>query len=135
MAIRSRRSESGFVSVELMAAVSLSLVFLVFVFNFIFIQYGEGVIRAAADEGARAGSRVDVVGAPESTLVACEKKANEILVSIGKMASDPQVSCTVDDATQRVNSTVTATFEPWMPWIPSIDTEATASSIKEQAPQ
>src|SRR5438105_4786085 len=90
---RKRRSDAGFLSVELMVAVGFSLVFLVFLVNFIFIQYGKGVIRAAADEGARAGSRVD------ATEVVCQQRAESIMDSLGAMASKPKITCTVNTGT------------------------------------
>lgn len=119
--------EAGFLSIQYMVAVGLSLLFLVMMTDFVVIQYGRGIVRAAADEGARAGARV--VNDP---LARCEQRSRQVLQSAGKIASDVDVACAMKAG--QVEVTTSAKFQPWVPGIPVMSEKATAISHKETAP-
>ena len=149
MKVRERANEAGFISIEMMVAVAMSLLFFVFLLNLLFFGYGKGVLRAAADEGARAGSRIAVATPEEGgaavaasnaqdvalSITACQKRAESVMESLGSMATRPVIECTVDVDARRVDATVKATFQGWVPPVPDIDVAAAGSSVKELAPQ
>lgn len=146
MFVRTRNDEAGFISVEIMIAVALSLLFLVYLLNLLFLGYGKAVLRVAADEGARAGSRISVAapadGAAQNnaedvslSIAACSERARTVMESLGEMATRPLIECTVDPAAQRVDVNISATLERWIPPIPNIDVKETASATKETGPQ
>jgi hypothetical protein len=130
-----RNSEGGFTSVEWMVAVAFSLLVMVMLVNFIAIQYGRGVLRAAADEGARAGNRVNLQN-PTAPLSACQAREKDLLDGLGSMASDVQFNCRYVNG-QNVQAQASATFKGWLAFVPSVAETATASSVSEQqrAPQ
>ena len=81
--LRSRRNERGFTSIEWLVAVAFSMIVMVVIINLIAVQYGRGVIRAAADEGARSGARVDI-----DQIRACQEREQNVLDSLGRMAEE-----------------------------------------------
>ncbi len=128
---RYRRTDVGFISVEFLGAVLLSMIIFMFLANFIFVQYGSGVVRAAADEGARAGARVD-----DTAIARCQDRAKSTLENgMGSLGSNVTWSCALSADGTRVLATTHADFEAWFPGFPSFERTSTASAVKEQAPQ
>lgn len=125
---KGRRSDTGFVSVEFLVAVCFSLLFMVYLSNFILIQYGRGLMRAAVDEGARAGARVT-----DNPVGNCEVRIADVLDGMGGLGRDITYSCSV--VGEQMQATAVAAFQPWVPGVPTISSEATAYSVKEEAPQ
>lgn len=125
---RHRPNESAFATVEFMVAVAFSFLLLVMVANLILVQYGRGVVRAAVDEGARAGARFEV-----DAVDTCEARVDAVIGTLGKMGNDVTVSCTLTD--EQVRATATASFEGWLPVVPTFTEEASALARKEVAPQ
>jgi hypothetical protein len=121
------RDERGFISVEVVAAVATTLLVLVAVVNIILVQYGRGVIRAAADEGARAGAvfSADPVGS-------CRERQAEVLAGLDKLLNVTEQSCVIVNG--EVRATVTATFPSIAPGVPTFEDTATATSTQEGAP-
>jgi hypothetical protein len=115
-------------TVQFVVAVALSLLMLVLVANVIVVQYGRGVVRAAAEEGAQAGSRLT------ASRIDCEMRADEVLSGLlgGPMGDDVSVTCTVG-ATQVV-ATVTYRFTPWLPLVPSWSGSQSSFAVKETVP-
>ena len=129
-----RREESGFVSIEMVVAFAFSLLLLTALTNLILVQYGRGILRAAVDESARAGARVvDNDTANVNAIAKCKQRQDDVLKGLGKLASVNSSSCNVVGG--QVQSTVSITFDAWLPGIPNFNDSAEAVSVKEQAPQ
>lgn len=121
--------DGGFVTVEYLVAVALSLLVLVVVANFIVWEYGRGVVGSAVDEGARAGSRAP---APEANqLDSCEQAADREITDLlgganGSMGRGVSISCSLQGNQLVVNAE--AHFAAWFPamggW--TFSTKATA---------
>lgn len=121
-------AEDGFLTAQFVAAVALSLLVLVLVANVILVQYARGVVRAAAEEGAQAGSRLT------ATERDCLRRADEVLDALlgGSMGDAVTVHCTVG-ATE-VAATVRYRFTPWLPVIPVWSGTQTSFAVKESLP-
>ena len=126
LARRRSRPESGSGSVEFLAAVGVGLVAFVLVANLAVWQYGRGVVRAALDEGARAGSRVGVESA-----ATCEARAGEVLADLlgGAMGDGVRLRCAEEDGVVRARADVV--FPAWLPGVPSWGFRATGVVVKE----
>lgn len=90
----------------------MAFFFLVGGANYVVDQYGRGVLRDAADEGARAGAQL---GAPPGY---CEDRAHQALANLlsGKLAQGVTVTCS--QVGNNVVATATATFPGWIPGVP-----------------
>lgn len=121
-------TERAFVTIEVVLATGLSLVLLTLLTNLIVLQYGRGVLRAAADEGAHAGSYVDV-----DPVAACRERAVDVASGIGRMARDLAIQCrAIDDD---VVATATASFDGWLPLVPTFHGHATSTARHERGPE
>ena len=112
-----------------MLAVSFSLLFLVMLINYIAVEYGRGMMRSAADEGARAGARV--AADPNAPLAACRAREESVVGTLGTMADDLTFDCQIVGTTVRAE--VSARFPGWLPWVPDFTSTAVATSASEQA--
>lgn len=123
-----RRRQGGYVTIEFVAIAALSLLLLVMLANLIVIQYGRGVLRAAAEEGAQAGSRLF------ASVAECEQRANEVVDAGlgGPMGDSVAVSCTTGSGT--IVATVTYSFEPWLPLVPVFSGSEESVAVKEELP-
>ena len=123
-----RRREGGYVTIEFVAIAALSLLLLVMIANLIVIQYGRGVLRAAAEEGAQSGSRL-FAGVAE-----CERRANEVVDAGlgGPMGDGVSVTCATGLGT--IVATVTYRFEPWLPLVPVFSGSEESVAVKEELP-
>lgn len=126
--MRPRGAEGGFITVQFVTAVGFSLLLFVLVANLVVVQYARGVVRSAAEEGARAGSDVSAV---ESD---CEARASEVLAALlgGPMGDDITVTCQVgpDGVTARVRYA----FSPWLPLVPAWAGTESSFAVKEVVP-
>jgi hypothetical protein len=126
--------QAGFVSIEMVVAFAFSLLILTTLTNLILVQYGRGILRAAVDESARAGARIiDNDPTNANSMAKCKQRQDDVLKGIGKLASVTASSCKVVNG--QVQSSVTASFDGWLPGIPTFSDTATAISVKEKAPQ
>lgn len=125
-----RRSEAGFATAQCVAVMAFSLLTLVLLVNFVAFQYGRGVVRAALDEGARAGSRV---AASEAE---CEARARQVLSDLlggpmGDVARNT-VDCQLADG--RVTAQASAKFAAWIDPVPTWSFTVSAVAVQEVAP-
>ena len=122
------RGDDGFLTTQFVVAVALSLLVLVLIANVILVQYARGVVRAAAEEGAQAGSRLTATEAD------CRARADEVLAGLlgGSMGDTVSVACTVGPT--QVAATVQYSFTPWLPLIPSWNGSQTSVAVKETLP-
>lgn len=126
--IRRWSREDGYYSAEFIAVVALSLLLLVLLANVIVVQYGRGVVRAAAEEGAQVGSRL------ESDAADCLTRAQQVIDGLlgGPLGSDVLPRCEIVGAL--VESTVSYRFSPWLPLLPTFSGSETAVAAKEPVP-
>jgi hypothetical protein len=120
--------DGGFTTAGHLLAVVLAMVAAVGLVNFVAVQYGKGVLRAAVDEAARAGSRVT------GTEAICEA---HIAATLDDLLSGPLIAGVSYDCTDhgdRVAATVTATFPAWVDPVPDLTVTASATAVKEHRP-
>jgi hypothetical protein len=106
-------ADAGFVTLQFVLAAALSLLLVAVVANLVVFQYGRGVVRAALDEGARAGARVDD-GAHE-----CRRRAEAVLGDLLGGAMGRGVSVTCADLGFAVVADARAQFPGWAPGVPA----------------
>lgn len=118
----------GFVSIQFVAAAGLCLVILTMVANLIVFQYAHGVVRAALDEGARAGAPL---GADATD---CLERAGSVLADLlgGEIGTGIELACA--DAGERVVATADAVFPGWLPGVPDWEVTLRATAAKEVLP-
>lgn len=109
-------------------AVGLSLVLFTLAANLVVFQFGRGVVRAALDEGTRAGSRGGA-GVAE-----CQRRAEATVDGLlgGAMRAGVTVSCAADS--ERMVATGQATFPGWLPAVPDWSFTIRAEVMREDAP-
>lgn len=125
-------SDRGFGTIEYLAAVALSLLLLVVVANFVVVQYAQGVVRAAVDEGVRDGARYFREDEPAAVEARCEHRAQEVLHNLlrGQMGRRLTLRCTATST--EVIAAIGGRFEAWLPGIPDFDAGTTAVATRER---
>lgn len=127
-----RRGEHGFVTLQHVLATGLSLVLFTLLANVIVVQFGRGVARAAADDGARAGARVlaDDVRAAAACRDAASATRDGLLA--GRLAEQVTVACRVGPSA--VEAAVRLEVDAWLPLVPGFASEETAVVVRERLP-
>jgi hypothetical protein len=123
------RSQGAFVTVQFVAVVALTLVLFVMLANVLVWSYGRGVVRAALDEGVRAGARA------ADPVAECQVRAQAVLADLlgGAMGTQVEpVRCA--DRGDRVVATTTARFKGWLPVVPDWTVQARALATREVWP-
>jgi Flp pilus assembly protein TadG len=117
--------DRGAALISLVVATGVVLILLTGIVQVITFQYGKGTVRAALDEGARAGSRSSDV------VAACQARAADVLGDLlgGPMGDGVTVSCA--DAGDRVVATAVVHFDGWFGRLTGYDATLTASAAKE----
>jgi hypothetical protein len=112
----------------MLLVVGFSLLVVVWFANVIAMTYGRGVVRAALDEGARAGSRLT------ASVGECEARAEEVLASLlgGTMGRELRIVCTATPT--EVRASATGIFRSWMPPVPDWGLDMSASAQRSLAP-
>lgn len=120
--------DGGFVTVQYVAVASLSLLFVVAMVNLVVFQYGRGVVRAAVDEGVRAGAR------SRAAVAECHDRANDVLGDLlgGAMGAGVTVRC--DQAGEMLQVTADVVFAGWLPAVPDWRFRVEASTPWEHSP-
>jgi hypothetical protein len=122
-----RGGEDGMTTVQYVAATAFSLIVFVMMANFIVFLYARGVVRAAVDEGARAGGRFG------ATTSECEARARDVLGDLlaGRLGRDVSVRCESANADE-MHATVHVTLHGWLPGlVPDWSFALDARSVKE----
>lgn len=125
------RDQSGFVTIEYVLAVLISLVVLVAIANLIVFEYGHGVVRAAVDEGVRQGSRTT------TPVASCEAAARQVIADLlggrdGSMGAGVGINCTQVGA--RLDARATGHFKAWLKPIPDWSFTAASTAAVEPSP-
>jgi len=99
--------------------------------NFVVFEYGQGVVRTAVDEAARAGSEQQAVGGP---IGACESKATQVMGNLlpGPFGRDVTITCAMQG--YDVVATATGEFPGWLPPVPALAIHILGSSQLEANP-
>jgi len=125
--LRLRSDERGLTSVGILMAVAFTLIVAVTVLNMFLYLYGQGAVRAAIDEGARAGSRV---GAGPAV---CQARAAEVLTSLmpGPLGDEVTIACRPGVATGELVAVADATFRSPLPGVPAWTVRMVARATQE----
>ena len=117
--------ERGVTSVGVLLAVAFTLLVAVVAINLFLYLYGQGAVRAAIDEGVRAGSRV---AAGED---ACERRAEEALDGLvpGPLSDGILITCT--EAGGHLIAVADVTLDSPVPGVPSWSFRMEAQAIQE----
>jgi hypothetical protein len=119
--------EDGMTTVQYVAATAFSLIVFVMMANFIVFLYARGVVRAAVDEGARAGSRFG------ATTAECDSRARDVLGDLlaGRLGSDVRVRCESTNEDE-IHASAHVTVHGWLPgFVPDWTFTLDARSVKE----
>ena len=109
-------------------AVAASLLLLVLAANVLVWQYGRGAVRAALDEGVRAGSRAPATAAD------CQARADDALADLlgGSMGRSVTLMCS--ETPDEVMASADVHFRGWLPLMPDWSFSSSSSAVKEQEP-
>ena len=121
--------ERGEIGVGILLAVTLTLVVAVGIVNIFMFLYGQSVVRAALDEGVRAGSRVD------AGVAVCLDRAQQVLDDLlaGELGDDVALACAPGGTPGELVATGDATFDSPMPGVPSWTFRLEARATQELA--
>ncbi len=111
---------------QFVAATALSLLVFVALANLVVDLYARGVVRAAVDEGARAGAPID------SSTADCEQRARDIVHNLlgGGLGREVQVEC--HDVQGRMTADVVVVLPGWIPGVvPDWSFRLVGSATKE----
>lgn len=130
------RDERGLSSIAFIAAAGIALVTMVMFVNFIVFFYARGVVRAALDEGVRAGSRVDANEA------VCDAEIRDVMDD--GLGGELEAGVSIEPCQVLPNGRMTVVARvSWQWWLPVLDADPgdmawefdlQASSFKERAP-
>ena len=120
--------DDGFTTTQYVTAVAMSMVCFVMLANLVVDRYEQGVLRAAVDEGARAGANVD------SGLHDCERRGREVVAALIGATRARAVRLSCDMVGGSIRATLTARQPAWFPLVPDWEFALTGSAPKEVAP-
>jgi hypothetical protein len=111
--------------------ISLTLVLLLGLVNLVAMQYGQGAIRTALDEGARYGAFLG------NTVVECENRAEAVLhgdagLLRGSLGDTIAVRCEIDGDLMR--AVATGSFDWWLGGLPDVDIRMVGEAVIEAPP-
>ena len=116
---------------QYVAATAFSLLAFVMMANFIVFLYARGVVRAAVDEGARTGGRLD------ATQSDCEARAADVLDDLlaGGLGNGVRVSCSESGDPDVILARAEVVLQGWLPGVtPDWSFTLEAQSVKERSP-
>lgn len=119
-----RLDDPGVSSVQFVLAAALALILFLALANVVVFQYGRGAVRAALEQGARAGSTGGVA--------ACEATADQVVDDLlgGRMSDGMVLGCSVSGGLMVASASVT--FESWTPLMPDYTFSLTSQAVIEQ---
>lgn len=115
-------------TVQYVLAIALSLVVFVMLANVIVDLYARGAVRAAVDEAARAGSRVD------ATPAECQARARAVLAGLigARLRSGVEVTCSETRAA--VSARADVRLGAWLAFVPDWSFSLVGTAVKERSP-
>lgn len=122
--------EAGIASLAFVVAAALALVVFVTLADVVTMQFTRAVVRAAADEAVRVGSRA------EGPVAECEARARAVLDGLlgPGTRDDVLVSCTVSGAPPTVRARADVALVPWLPGLPVWSFEVRSAAVQEVLP-
>jgi hypothetical protein len=126
-----RPGDAGFLTVQYVAAVALSLVLVVQLANLLVVAYARGAVRAALDEGVRAAA---MAGAEPSR---CEQRGAAVLDDLlgGPMGEGVgPVACRVSDDGALLTATADTSLPAWVPGLRDASFSTRATAVRETGP-
>lgn len=117
--------DGGFATPQFLVAVGLSLLLLASFANVLVQQYALAAVRAALDEGARAGSLADAGAAH------CTRRANEAADGLlgGSYRRGVRLACTLEGG--RVHARARVRLRGWAPLVPDLAVDLRAEQVAE----
>jgi hypothetical protein len=115
-------------TIQYALATAFVLVVFVMVANVVVDLYARGAVRAAVDEAARAGARVD------ATMADCAARADEVLDGLvgARLRSRVDVRC--DHAARVVTARADVRLASWLALVPDWSFTVTGTAVKEELP-
>ena len=115
-------------TIQYVAATALSLFVFVAMANFVVDLYARGVVRAAVDEGARAGAPID------ASATDCARRSRDVMAGLlsGVAGRSVVVSCHEVDGSMRARADVS--LPGWLPLVPTWSFRLDGTVTKERAP-
>jgi hypothetical protein len=116
------------VSLQALLVYVIALAAFVWLLQLVVFSYGRGVVRAALDDGARAGAKVG------DSVDRCEERAQETMGGLlgGTMGRGVSITCTDDGDAVLAHADVR--FAAWAPAMPDWAFSLTATSRRTPAP-
>lgn len=124
-AVGGQGRERAFVTVQFMLVAALSMLFLAGLLNLIAIQYAQGVVRAALDEGVRVATPAPA--SPADCVEAIDRVMTELMG--GPLGSGVRYSCT--QIGDRLVASADSEFDGWFPGLPNLQFHAEVIGVKE----
>lgn len=124
--------EDGYLTLQYLVVIGFSLVLFTALANLVVFQYARGVVRAAVDEGARAGART--VASVPAAVAACEARAHSARDGLltGRMADGISLRCSVGSGVVAAHADVL--LPGWLPLVPDWRFDESATAMRETAP-
>lgn len=116
---------------QYVAATAFSLFAFVMMANLVVFLYARGVVRAAVDEGARAGGRF---GASQAE---CEARAHDVVGDLlgGRLGDGVRISCEGGPGAATMRAQADVVLRGWLPGlVPDWSFKLVGQSVKERAP-
>lgn len=115
-------------TIQFVMASALALVLVTGMANLVLFHYARGVVRAALDEGVRAGARAPAAASE------CEHRAGAVVRDLlgGPMGDGVAITCAA--SMRHVRAVADATFHGWSPMVPDWSFTARATSIRGRGP-
>ncbi|MFM8305092.1 MAG: hypothetical protein ACKOA9_12495 [Actinomycetota bacterium] len=127
VAVVRRDGERGSATLALVVAAGLALVVFVTLVDVVTMQFTRSVLRAAADEAVRVGSRAD------APVAACEARARSVLEGLLGRTLRARVSftCGVSGTPPVVDARGELTLVPWLPGLPEWPLVVRSTAVQE----
>ena len=126
-----RGGECAMTTVQFVLATALSLVVFVAMANVVVDLYARGVVRAALDEGVRAGAPFD------ATAGNCAARTREVVRGLlgGQLGRGVRVSCALSAAGEAVEARADVVLGSWLPGVvPDWSFTLTGRATREREP-
>lgn len=128
---RDEGDDDGSTAVITLVAMLIALAVFMAGTNLVVFEYGQGAVRTAVDQAARAGSEQQAPGGP---VAACQTKAAEAMANLlpGPFGKRIVINCNIEGG--QVVATATGRFPGWLPPVPALAVHLQGASQLEQNP-
>lgn len=125
-----RGAERGAAAIATVVAAAFALVLFVGLANLVTVRFTRNAVRAALDEGVRAGNRSD------APVAECEARAGAVLEGLLAPAARRAVTigCAVGGTPEVVRARATVELVPWWPGLPVWAFTLESAAVREALP-